>query len=103
MTMDAQHPARLALRDHQPQSVPVEDVMCSCGYDGREGYTGHALGILDEARLLMDTRRPFTGPIPKHDPNWANEAHPHGTVGAPGAVPTYAERMGLTNPARPAP
>jgi hypothetical protein len=44
-----------------------------------------------------DTPRPYMGPIPKHDPTWANEAHAQGAVGAPGAVPTYAERMGLTD------
>jgi hypothetical protein len=103
--MDAQHPARLALGEHWPQANSDGDVVCACVDNGIafEDYRDHALGVLEKARVLMDTRRPFTGYIPQKDPTWANEGHPHGSVGAPGAVPTYAERMGLTNPARPAP
>ena len=94
----SEHPARLALHQHRPQANAVGDVVCTCVVDGvaREDYRKHLLDVLESARLLMDTRRPYTGPIPVHNPTWANTAHPHGAVGAPGAVASYAERMGLT-------
>jgi hypothetical protein len=99
--MDAQHPACLALEGHEPVALPEGVALCECGEWG--DYRDHVLDVLEKARVLMDTRRPFTGYIPQKDPTWANEAHPQGAVGAPGAVANYAERMGLTNPARPAP
>jgi hypothetical protein len=91
---EAIHPAVLALGGHEP-FVYQDAVLCDCEAEG--DYRSHVLDLLTAARLLMDTRRPYTGPIPVHDPTWANEAHPQGAVGAPGAVPTYAERMGLTD------
>jgi hypothetical protein len=90
---EAIHPAVLALGGHEP-FVYQDAVLCDCEAEG--DYRSHVLDLLTAARLLMDTRRPYTGPIPVHDPTWANEAHPQGAVGAPGAVPTYAERMGWT-------
>jgi hypothetical protein len=90
-----QHPAVVALTGHSCGYIYADGrIECICG--AACDYNAHVLDILTAARLLMDTRRPYTGPIPVHDPTWANEAHPQGAVGAPGAVPTYAERMGWT-------
>lgn len=92
----SKHPAAVALAGHRPEysSHAAELMVCHCGHE--EDYLAHALDLLTAAGLLMDTRRPYTGPIPVHDPTWANEAHPQGAVGAPGAVAMYAERMGWT-------
>jgi hypothetical protein len=93
---EAIHPAVLALDGHRPFFKPgaVDLVDCQCGDAG--DYRSHVLDLLTAAHLLMDTRRPYTGPIPVHDPTWANETHPQGAVGAPGAVASYARRMGWT-------
>jgi hypothetical protein len=70
--MDASHPAYLALEGHKPEVYWLDydecEVNCSCG-DGGTNYNLHALDVLDQAHLLMDTRRPYSGPIPNRTPN----------------------------------
>jgi hypothetical protein len=76
--MEATHPAYLALEGHKPEVYWLDYDECEVNYNL------HVLDLLDTAHLLMDTRRPYTGYIPRKDPTWANEGHPQGAVGAPG-------------------